>query len=384
MRRNKLIFLGFVLVVMLSGCWGQNEPERMLYTHGLGIDYEDDKYKVYVQIIDFNKVAKSEQPNPSPVQSEVGYASGKTLDEAVFKLYNSSDQKIYWGHQTFLVFSEEALKNGGMNDIIDTLIRYRDTRYQIWLFGTDNSVKEVLLTTPVIDTAITLSKLGDPMNSFHQSSLIEPVDIRRMIIGLNEPGHNMVIPYVKITENWETVEGKDKMARSAGVGLVTPNEFKGFIYREKMFGLMWMNEKTQREEVTFSLDSGEEDVMSVVIQKVKVKVKPVVEGDAVKFDIDVTLQGEVGTIPTKTTKDEIRKKAEQEIKEQIEETYKEALKRDFDIYRLSEYLYRKDVKEWKRLQQNGKVELAEDSIRTLNVKISELKPGRNLFKKTIE
>lgn len=384
MRRNKLIFLGFVLVVMLSGCWGQNEPERMLYTHGLGIDYEDDKYKVYVQIIDFNKVAKSEQPNPSPVQSEVGYASGKTLDEAVFKLYNSSDQKIYWGHQTFLVFSEEALKNGGMNDIIDTLIRYRDTRYQIWLFGTDDSVKEVLLTTPVIDTAITLSKLGDPMNSFHQSSLIEPVDIRRMIIGLNEPGHNMVIPYVKITENWETVEGKDKMARSAGVGLVTPKEFKGFIYREKMFGLMWMNEKTQREEVTFSLDSDEEDVMTVIIQKVKVKVKPVVEGDAVKFDIDVTLQGEVGTIPTKTTKDEIRKKAEQEIKQQIEETYKEALKRDFDIYRLSEYLYRKDVKAWKRLQQNGKVELAEDSIRTLNVKISELRPGRNLFKKTID
>lgn len=384
MRRNKLIFLGFVLVVMLSGCWGQNEPERMLYTHGLGIDYEDDKYKVYVQIIDFNKVAKSEQPNPSPVQSEVGYASGKTLDEAVFKLYNSSDQKIYWGHQTFLVFSEEALKNGGMNDIIDTLIRYRDTRYQIWLFGTDDSVKEVLLTTPVIDTAITLSKLGDPMNSFHQSSLIEPVDIRRMIIGLNEPGHNMVIPYVKITENWETVEGKDKMARSAGVGLVTPKEFKGFIYREKMFGLMWMNEKTQREEVTFSLDSDEKDVMTVIIQKVKVKVKPVVEGDAVKFDIDVTLQGEVGTIPTKTTKDEIRKKAEQEIKQQIEETYKEALKRDFDIYRLSEYLYRKDVKEWKRLQQNGKVELAEDSIRTLNVKISELRPGRNLFKKTID
>ncbi|TQR18502.1 Ger(x)C family spore germination protein [Psychrobacillus soli] len=384
MGRNKLIFLGFVLVVMLSGCWGQNEPERMLYTHGLGIDYEDDKFKVYVQIIDFNKVAKSEQPNPSPVQSEVGYASGRTLDEAVFKLYNSSDQKIYWGHQTFIVFSEEALKNEGMNDIIDTLIRYRETRYQIWLFATDDSVKEVLLTTPVIDTAITLSKLGDPMNSFHQSSLIEPVDIRRMIIGLNEPGHEVVIPYVKITENWETVEGKDKMARSAGVGLVTTKGFKGFINREKMFGLMWMNDKTEREEVTFSLNSDEEDVMSVVIHKIKVKVKPVVEGDALKFDIDVTMQGDVGTIPTKTTKDEIRKKAEQEIKQQIEETYKEALKKDFDIYRLSEYLYRKDVQAWKRLQQNGKVELAEDSIRTLNVKITELRPGRNLFKKTID
>ncbi len=40
MRRNKWIFFGFLLVILLSGCWGHNEPERMLYTHGLGIDYE--------------------------------------------------------------------------------------------------------------------------------------------------------------------------------------------------------------------------------------------------------------------------------------------------------------------------------------------------------
>ncbi len=102
-----------------------------------------------------------------------------------------------------------------------------------------------------------------------------------------------------------------------------------------------------------------------------------------KFDIDVTMQGDVGTISTKTTKDEIQKKAEQEIKRQIKETYNEALKKDFDIYRLSEYVYRKDVKAWKRLQQNGKVELTEDLIRTLNVKLTELRSSRKTFKETI-
>ena len=59
-----------------------------------------------------------------------------------------------------------------------------------------------------------------------------------------------------------------------------------------------------------------------------------------KFDIDVTMEGQVGTITTKTTKDEIQKKAEQEIKRQIEKSFIEALKKDFDIYRLSEYVYR--------------------------------------------
>lgn len=245
-------------------------------------------------------------------------------------------------------------------------------------------MKDVLLTVPIINTAITLSKLGDPMNSYKQESLVEPVDIRRMIIGLNEPGHEMVIPNFSITENWETVKGKDKIAQLSGVGLIARKEFKGFINSEKMLGLRWMNDKTERGEVTFSLNSDEEDVMSIILQKIKVKVKPVVEGDSVKFDIDVTMQGDVSAIPIKIKKDEIRKKAEQEIKRQIEETYKEGLKKDVDIYRLSEYLYRKDVKAWKRLQQKGKVELAEDSIRTLNVKITELKSGKNTFTEIIE
>ena len=383
MRRNKWIFLGFLLVILLSGCWGHNEPERMLYTHGLGIDYEDDEYKIYVQIIDFKKVAKSEQPSTDPKQSEVGYASGKTLNEAAFNLYNSADQKIYWGHQTYVVLSEEALKNGGMNGIIDALIRFRETRYQIWVYGTDDSVKDILLTTPIINTPISLSKLGDPMNSYSQNSLVEPVDIRRLIIGLNEPGHDMVIPYIKITENWETVEGKDKMVLLAGVGLITPQGFEGFINKDKMLGLRWMNNKTKNGEVTFSINSDVKDVITVRLEKIKVKVKPVLDGDIVKFDIDVTMEGDVGTITTKTTKDEIQKKAEQEIKRQIKETYNEALKKDFDIYRLSEYVYREDVKTWKRLQQNGKVELTEDSIRTLNVKLTELRSSRKTFKETI-
>ena len=384
MSRNKSIFFIFILVAMLSGCWGKQEPERMLYIHGFGIDYEDDEYKIYSQIINFKNVAKSDQPSADPNQSEVGYASGKTIDEAIFNLYNSADEKIFWGHLTYIILSEEALKNGAMNSVIDTLIRYRETRYQVWLYSTDDSVKDVLLTTPIINTAITLSQLGDPMNSYEQESLVEPVDIRRMIIGLNEPGHEMAMPYFSITENWETTSGKDKIAQLSGVGLITPKEFKGFIKKEKMYGLRWMNEKTKRGEVTFSLDSGEEDVMSVILQKVKLKVNPVVKGDSVKFDIDVKMQGEVSAIPVKIKMDEVRKKAEQEIKRQIEETYKEALEKDVDIYRLSEYLYRKDVKAWKRLEKNGKVELAEDSIGTLNVKITELKSGRKLFVETIK
>ena len=89
----------------------------------------------------------------------------------------------------------------------------------------------------------------------------------------------MVIPYIIITENWETVEGKDKMVLLAGVGLITPQGFKGFINKDKMLGLRWMNNKTKQGEVTFSINSDVKDVITVKLEKIKVKVKPVLDGD---------------------------------------------------------------------------------------------------------
>lgn len=48
------------------------------------------------------------------------------------------------------------------------------------------------------------------------------------------------------------------------------------------------------------------------------------------------------------SEDEISKKIIKEVKKEIRTTYKEALTKDIDIYRLSEQLYRENVKVWKK------------------------------------
>ncbi len=61
---KKIILLLFLVVTFLSGCWDVAEPQRMYYVHGVGIDFKDDEYEIFMQIIDFTKIAISEQPNP--------------------------------------------------------------------------------------------------------------------------------------------------------------------------------------------------------------------------------------------------------------------------------------------------------------------------------
>ncbi|MEK4091533.1 Ger(x)C family spore germination protein [Viridibacillus sp. FSL H8-0110] len=382
---NKRIWIIVLLLsTFLSGCWDVDEPERMLYVHGVGVDFKDGEYEVYTQIIDFSNTAKTEQPTNNPVQSEVGYAKGKTIDEAIFKLYHSIDQKVFWGFFTFIIFSEEALKDGRANPIIDNFLRYRETRYQIWMYGTNDPIKDLLLTTPIINKSLILSKLGDPENSYEQESFIKPINFRELIIGLNEPNHEMAIPFISVNKHWETEQNETNTISLSGVGLLSPKEFKGYLPADKIRGLQWMTKETKRGEVTVQLDSNDSVEFTVVVDKLKLKVKPIVRKNDVKFDIAIKMNVTVSEFHGDLSSNEIRREVIKEVEKEIRGTYEEALNHNTDIYRLSEYLYRKEFKAWKKLQKDGKVELTEHSIQNIKVEIRKLKSQRKSSKETIE
>ena len=145
-----------------------------------------------------------------------------------------------------------------------------------------------------------------------------------------------------------------------------------------------MNNDTNRSEISIDFGIGNDDNhISIIPEKIKVHVKPVVEKDSVKFDIEVKMNIAINAIHGKVTNEEIRKLVEKEVKREIMETYEEALSKDFDVYGLSEYLYRDNIKAWKRFEKDGKVELTEDSINKLTIKVKKIKSGRKDFIKTI-
>ncbi|WP_339280494.1 Ger(x)C family spore germination protein [Lysinibacillus sp. FSL P2-0066] len=385
MIKKCIVFPLFVfLIFLLSGCWDATEPQRMYYVNAVGVDYEDNKYKVYLQIINFADVAKTEVPTGNVAPAEVGYADGKTVEEAIYKLYRSADQEIFWGHIRYLLFSERALKNERSIPVIDTFIRFRETRYNIWVFSTKDSIKDVLLITPILRNSLTSSKLSNPINTTEQESFIDPVNLRDLMIGLNEPSHEISIPYVSVMNNWEDTDGPTEETTFAGIGILSKDGIKGFIKDSNARGNQWMHDDTNRGEVTIKLDGEERDYLTVDLDKLTVEVKPLVKNsDSIKFNIDIhvhaTLNGFKGTITTQ----EIRKKIVEQVKKEVLETYEEGLKMDADVYRLSEYLYRSNVKMWKKIEMDGKIPLTTESINEINIHVGKINPGRKTYVETI-
>ncbi|MFC9540727.1 Ger(x)C family spore germination protein [Lysinibacillus sp. NPDC056959] len=384
MKKKITLLVSLTAVLLLSGCWDVSEPQRMYYVDGIGVDFKDGQYEIYMQIINFANVAKSEGPSPQGPQSEIGYAKGKTMEEAFFKLYRSIDQEVFWGHLTYLLFSENALKSEKGIAIIDSFLRHRETRYQILTYITKEPIKDIFLITPLLNKSLTASKLSNPLHTKEIETYVEPVDLRNLVIALNEPGHEVNIPLVSISKSWETTEEPTKETELTGVGVISKDGFKGYLDNGDARGIQWMFHKKTRGEVTFKLDNKEKEYLTVDLEKLSTDIKPIVKNNEVTFEVDIKFNAIINGFKGKINTDQIRKGIIKAVKTDITKTYEESLNIDVDVFRLSEQLYRKDVKMWKKIHKDGKIPLTKDTISKLNITVNKVNPGRKSFDETIK
>lgn len=377
----KKIGLFFLPIILLSGCWDVNEPERMYYVHGIGVDYVDGKYEIYSQIIDFTNVAKSEQPQPDAVQAEIGHGKGDTIDEAIFEMYRTLDMRQFWGHLSFVVFSESAMEEGRVNTVVNLFNRYRETRYRIWVYGTKDKVSDIMVATPVLNKSITLSTLANPLNSFEQESHIAPVNFRQFILRLNEPNHSVAIPYIGLKKNWESKKGKQEKIEYKGIVILSRDELKTIFSFKDIRGTQFMTDETIRTQLTYNL---KDKPATMTVSNIKVDVKSKLVDGSFKFDITVKLGAIASDFHAEITKEEVERSIKKEVEKRIRETYHTALEEDIDIYRLSNYAYKQNRKDWKRVEKEGQVPLDEDSISSIEVYIEKLSAARKEFTETIK
>lgn len=376
MKKKKLCLLVIVCSLLLSGCWDANEPERFVYANGIGIDYKDGKIVVYIQIINLGSLAKAESGvGGSTSKADVGRAEGNTFEEAIFNLYHTSDRRIYLGHLSFVIFSEEAIKVGGIKHIADFLDRFRETRYRMYFFATKDSIKDIMLISPIENISLAFSKLSDPHDNYHQSSFIPPTDLRELIIALDEPPHQAQLPFLQISKRWTAQDGPKKELLIEKAAIISDNKLISILSKEIMNGARLTNKEFVRDSVYLSKRRNAD--ISVLVYDKKVKIKPIIDKDGkVRFDIKLKLNANIQMIKKQETVNKLKKEIGQAIRAEVYRTYHFTRKQKIDIFNLSETLYRDDNKTWKKVQKNGVIPLEEDTIKSLSVNVQLKNSGK--------
>jgi len=376
MKKKKLCLLLIVCSLLLSGCWDANEPERLVYANGIGIDYKNGKIVVYIQIVNLGSLAKTESgAGGSKSNADVGRAEGNTFEEAIFNLYHTSDRRIYLGHLSFVVFSEQAIKAGAIKHIGDFLDRFRETRYRMYFFATKDSIKDIMLVSPIENISLAFSKLSDPHDNYRQSSFIPPIDLRELIINFDEPPHQAQIPFLQISKKWTAQDGPKKELLIEKAAIISDNKLISILPREIMNGARLTNEEFVRDSVYLSKRRNAD--ISVLVYDKKLKIKPVVDKDGkVRFDIKLKVNANIQMLKKQETVNALKKEISQAMRAEVYRTYHFTRKQKIDIFRLSETLYRDDNKTWKKVQKNGLVPLEEDTIKSLSINVQLKNSGK--------
>ncbi|MCA0171384.1 Ger(x)C family spore germination protein [Bacillus sp. RAR_GA_16] len=320
MKRKYRITL-LIIVILLTSCSDIKEVQKLNYATAIGIDYFDDQYHCYIQMVGLNSIAKTEGGGENEPQVWVSEASGKTFNDALFDVYNTAQERIIWSHVSSIVLGEGAVKEG-FETIFDGMIRYNEFRLTPWVFGTQNDMKELLSTVGFYNQAALDTLLHNPTSIYEQSSLIKPIKLQRLAREYYEPTFTTYIPSVTINSNqWEKNMQDDPKIAYDGAFFFTKDHYKGFFDLVDLSGLRWITPETDRTSILISSE-GQPQYL-IVIDDVSVK-KEIVKSKRGRYvDLKVDVKGYLTNRSEGSDKriSKITNRAAEKIEKEIEELF---------------------------------------------------------------
>lgn len=376
-RKVVLACIAILSFVITTGCWDIKEIQDMIYLNAVGLDYVDGQYVVYGQSADFASVAKQENGKPTEeAQVWIGKGKGSTLNEALFDLYSTAQLRLFWGHITAIVLSESFIQDG-LQAVFDLIGRYSEVRANIWIYSTNDPVEHILSTTSFFGYSSLHSLLHEPMDPYHQNSLIEPLYLFRFISDYTERGKTTLLPSLTVNnEQWKVSDKNHPMLSIDGIYIFQRGVFKGRLNIEDLKGLAWMNENTTRSQLT--LRKKDRVFAELIIQDPKINIKATIVSGKPKFEIDVKLEARVNELLEKISENEIIELVEEKIQKDIIDTYNKGLALGVDVYQLGYRLYKKNAQVWYDLfgRDEHRFPLNQESIADLRIKIKLISSGK--------
>jgi Ger(x)C family germination protein len=342
-------------LILLTGCWDSKEVQSINFITAIGVDYEDDQYIAYAQLIDFSSIAKQETPTSREARDIwIGRGEGTTLSMAINDLYETSQQQTLWTHVKAIVLSKKAL-DGRLDDIFNTLLHSGQLRYTPWIYATEQSIPEVLSPSALLNQSAQTIELFEPMRLYKQFSGYEPIRLHQLLDGLREPASVVLLPSVSTrNETWFNGDEAPPLVKMDGFYVISNGKSQGRVAGADTDGTRYVNYERVHEYPLYVYgNGGKTPDLTLMLRNPNTKIKARKQGDGITFDLVTSVKSAItedhGT-PRSPRAMELE--AEKEIESQIRDTFEKTKSRNIDSYGLVEHLYRHNLPLWKQEVSN--------------------------------
>lgn len=337
--------------ILLTGCWDSKEVQSINFITAVGIDYVDNQYVAYAQLIDFSNIAKQEGPTSRQASDIwIGRGKGSTLSMAIDDLYQTSQQQTLWTHVKAIVLSKNVL-NGRLEDVFNTLLHSGQLRYTPWLYGTERNITDVLAPSALLNQSAQTIELFEPMKLYKQHSGYEPIRLHQLLDGFREPASVILLPSVtNQNETWYNGDKAPPLIKMDGFYVITNGKNQGRVTGKDANGTRFVNYDRVFQYPLYVYSSGSKTPeLTLRLNNPKTKIKARKEGNGVTFDLVTSVKSAIIEDHNSHLSPQVmEKEAEKQIESEIRNTFEKTKSRKVDSYGFVEYLYRHDLPLWRQ------------------------------------
>ncbi|OAB45200.1 spore gernimation protein GerC [Paenibacillus antarcticus] len=300
MKGYFLSALSILLLLCLTGCWGNKEIEDLSVNVGLALDVGKEseleqelaeqgatypKKNIITATLQTVPVLKGnkEQQMGNSKSSEM-FLNTEVTGDSIFQLYRQYSLRRYrpiiGHHLKVLVISSELSRKMDLDKLVNFILRDNDIRPSCL----------VLISTGKASEALISSQPGD-IPSFHLRSMVENQFRNNKILapmilteldGIMNSGSSFVL------QNLVTAKGEVEFA-GAGVLKGETNKWIGTLNEHEVEGLNWIKGDIEGGVIKTYDKSGE--VLAYEIKSASTKIKSKVNGNDISFHVSIEADG---------------------------------------------------------------------------------------------
>ncbi|WP_088104501.1 Ger(x)C family spore germination protein [Halalkalibacter urbisdiaboli] len=377
------IGIAILCLLLLTGCWDRREITEIGIVAAMAID-KDKETGEYVLTSEFLRPAAESTQTPTPDRPFLLVTTtGKTIYEVMRKANQTTDRTGFFAHNKVIVISEEVAKEG-IIPIIDSFQRGKEVRGYVWLSIT----KGVEAKKPIEIKANNIARI--PANYLQNliDNNAEQVAVSVNILNFYKRAlAEGVDPVATALVHEKTDIEPFESIKLSGAAVFQKDKLKGFLNESETRGLNWITGEGPKIRGTLSVPSTLEEgkFVTVLLQELRAKIKPEVNGKNISYTIDIEQEGRISELQAtgefKTRKEifDYVRKIEKEIEQLIEKEVKAVVNKaqtefQADIFGFGKTLNREHPKIWNEVKANW-VQIFPTTSVTVNVSVNLTSTG---------
>lgn len=364
---RKIAFAGCLIacVLLLPGCWDKTELTDRSLILGLAIDKADNELvDLTVQIYKPIHSGGSEGKPGGDISYINLQTKGKTMFDGIRDIILHVGRKAQWSHLRAIIVEDQLVQQYPIGEVLDYFYRDHEARLSSSFFVAHGKAAQYLKVKPLIEKTISQQLLQISKNSDRYNYKTTNTSLLDLFVGLRSQTGISLVPYVTTGGN----QGENLVA--TGMAVLKKGKWKGVVSPQdsQMIQMLHNKYKGGIIRVPCEAQSKSSDAKnSLEVLSFHSKLKPHIEGEAVKLQVYVQFSAAIGEMrcaKLKTPEDE-RKLAEaaaRTVEQSLTQTLNRMKQKNLDLIGLGDRIYRKDPALWKRWQRNWEERFAKTQI----------------------